>query len=164
MSFSFLIDTGASIYLIDEETFNKFKTNPALMSVPTKIFVYGANPSIVIIGLFRAEIESKLGITIADIYVASGTSSSLLNYQTALDLDLVSLRVNTVQPRTSVRQTNIDEPAELHPALFKGIGKLKDIEVKLHIDKNVRPVTQPYRRVPFHLQKLVDSEIDADVE
>ena len=75
MYFSFLIDTEASINLIDEKTFNKFKTKPALMSVPTKIFVYGANPSVVIIGLFRAEIESKLGITIADIYVDSGQAA-----------------------------------------------------------------------------------------
>ena len=71
---SFLIDTGASINLIDEKTFNKFKTKPALNSVSTKIFAYGANKPTVIIGLFRAEIESKRRITIADIYVASGTS------------------------------------------------------------------------------------------
>ena len=88
-----------------------------------------------------------------------GTSGSLLSYQTVLDLDLVRVRVNTVQPTTPVRQTNIDELTKRHPALFKGIGKLKDMEVKLHIDKNVRPVTQPYRRVSFHLQKLVDSEL-----
>ena len=87
---------------------------PVLKSVPTKIFAYGVNTTMVITGLFRAEIESKRRFTIADIYVASGTSGSLLSYQTALDLDLVSVRVNTVQPTTAVRQTNIDELTERH--------------------------------------------------
>ena len=83
--FSFLIDTGAFINLIDEKTFYKFKIKPVLKNVPTEIFAYGANTPSLIIGLFRAEIESKRRITIADIYVASGTSGSLLSYQTALD-------------------------------------------------------------------------------
>ena len=44
----------------------------------------------VIVGLFRAEIKLKRRITTADVYVASGKSGSLLSYQTALDLDLVT--------------------------------------------------------------------------
>ena len=55
--FSFLIDTGASINLIDEEMFNKFKTKPVLKNVLMKIFAYEANTPVVIIGLFRTEIE-----------------------------------------------------------------------------------------------------------
>ena len=39
-----------------------------------------------------------------------------------------------------------------YPAVFKGIGKLHGHEHKLHIDKSVPPVSQTYRRTPFHLR------------
>ncbi|XP_045170892.2 uncharacterized protein K02A2.6-like [Mercenaria mercenaria] len=36
---------------------------------------------------------------------------------------------------------------------------MKDTEVKLYVDKNVQPVTQPHRRIPFHLRKQVEDEL-----
>nr|XP_033948146.1 uncharacterized protein K02A2.6-like [Pseudochaenichthys georgianus] len=44
--------------------------------------------------------------------------------------------------------------------IFQGIGKLKDFQVKLHIDESVQPVTQPHRRIPFHMRKRVESELN----
>ena len=38
------------------------------------------------------------------------------------------------------------------------IGKFKDVKVKLHIDKNVIPVAQPERRIPFLLREKVRTE------
>ena len=43
--------------------------------------------------------------------------------------------------------------------LFHGIGKLKEVKVKLHVDQNVKPVAQKHRRVPFHLRDKVEAEI-----
>ena len=42
---------------------------------------------------------------------------------------------------------------------FKGIGKLKDTQVKIHVDEFVKPVAQKPRRVPFHLIDKVEQEI-----
>jgi hypothetical protein len=44
--------------------------------------------------------------------------------------------------------------------VFKGIGKLKDVKVKIHVDVNVKPVIQPHRRIPFHIRKQVEAELD----
>ena len=46
-----------------------------------------------------------------------------------------------------------------YPRLFQGIGKLKDVEIKLHIDKQVKPVAQPARRIPFHLRQQVEKQL-----
>ena len=44
---------------------------------------------------------------------------------------------------------------------FSGkIGKLKDHQVKLHIYKNVTPVAQKERRIPFALRKKVSEEME----
>ncbi len=44
--------------------------------------------------------------------------------------------------------------------VFKGIGKLKNTYVRLHIDDSVAPVVQPVLRIPFHLRKQVSEELD----
>ena len=43
--------------------------------------------------------------------------------------------------------------------MYNGIGKLKNVEVKLHIDENIPPVAQPARRIPFHLRKKVSTAL-----
>ena len=35
-----------------------------------------------------------------------------------------------------------------YPKAFEGIGKLKDHEQKIHVNKDIPPVAQTYRRVP----------------
>ena len=44
--------------------------------------------------------------------------------------------------------------------MFHGIGKMKDVQVKLHVDPNVKPVAQKHRRVPFHLREKLEKELD----
>ncbi len=43
--------------------------------------------------------------------------------------------------------------------LFHGVEKLKDFQVKLLIKPDVLPVTQPYRRVPFHVRGRIEAEL-----
>ena len=43
--------------------------------------------------------------------------------------------------------------------IFHGVGKLKDNQLKLHIDQSVAPVSQPARRVPFPLRDRLAKEI-----
>ncbi|KAL5011216.1 hypothetical protein ScPMuIL_011700 [Solemya velum] len=45
-----------------------------------------------------------------------------------------------------------------------GLGYLRDIKVKLHIDTEVQPVAQRYRRIPFHVRKQVEEQIRRDKE
>ena len=43
--------------------------------------------------------------------------------------------------------------------MFEGIGKLKEFQVKLHIDDGLPPVAQRHRRIPFHQRQKVTSEL-----
>jgi hypothetical protein len=36
---------------------------------------------------------------------------------------------------------------------------LKGFQVELHIDKSIKPITQPHRRIPFHIRKKVEQEL-----
>ncbi|CAC5398091.1 unnamed protein product [Mytilus coruscus] len=42
---------------------------------------------------------------------------------------------------------------EQYKDIFHGLGKLKDTQVKIHIDNTVKPIVQPHIRIPFHTFK-----------
>ncbi|CAB4029395.1 Hypothetical predicted protein [Paramuricea clavata] len=47
-----------------------------------------------------------------------------------------------------------------YPQNFEGLGKLKNHQVKLHVDPSVKPVASPARPVPYHLKERIRTEID----
>ena len=48
--------------------------------------------------------------------------------------------------------------------MFTGLGKLKDFQVKLHIDESIPPVAQPHRRKPFHVRQQLEEQLRKDEE
>ena len=78
-----------------------------------------------------------------------GDHGSILSYKTAAALQILNLRVSCVEDQVTYQNVWF----ERYPALFQGIGKLKDVEVQLlnHIDETVKPVAQQPRRIPFHI-------------
>ena len=47
-----------------------------------------------------------------------------------------------------------------YPTVFVGVGKLKGYKRKLHVDREVTPVAQKPRRVPFALREKVTSKVE----
>ncbi len=64
----------------------------------------------------------------------------------------------------TLTDTNIKQK---FPECFQGVGKLKDFELKIHIDHNVKPVAQSPQLIPFGLRKKVEDKLtellDADI-
>ena len=94
-----MIDTGASINLIVRETFERFKTKTSVKQTADEIL--RVRSECATITIINAEIESKRKITTTDAYVAAGESGSLLSSETATELDLIGVNVNTVRPTGS---------------------------------------------------------------
>ena len=151
---SMTIDTGASTNIIDEATFTKIEKQSSikLQSTSTRIFAYGSSSQLVTLGKFNASITTGSMSTETTFHVVRGAHGSLLSYTTAHALGVVDVKINAI--------TAGDELTQKYPTLFDGIGKLKDFEVKLHIDQSVKPVAQPARRIPFHLRKQVEAELE----
>ena len=49
---------------------------------------------------------------------------------------------------------------EKYIEVFTGVRKLKDFQLKLHIKDDVKPTTQPIRRLPFGLRAKVDEKLN----
>ena len=195
---TFLIDTGATVDLIDSDTYELLKNQVSLRKSSTKIYAYGAKTPLPVKGQFQATVESKERYTVSQFYVVEGRGGNLLSAKTAQDLSIIKL-INTVsgmrandniqdqtnqkesdteQIRETDRQVTDDRTNEVpttsdprirnildkYSTVFKGIGKLNNQKVKLHIRDNVKPVIQPQRRIPYHMRKQVSKELQKLVE
>ena len=149
-----LIDSGASVNLLDEQDFKALKKPPPLKRDTTIIKAYGIKEPLNTLGVFTTEVESTSKIACADFHVVHGNTGSILSYHTARELGLIHI-TNTIATSPSTAA----ELVHKYDHLFHGISKIKDHAVKLYIDKSISPVAQPHRRIPFHQRKKVEDEL-----
>ena len=162
--FSCVIDTGAEVNVISESTYMKIqKTLHKKILPPTQhLYAYGPEGSRTplpvtghIEGLATSEVTQKTVKT--EFHILKGRAQNLLGRSTATDLHLVCFaETNTIKKSSSAIEELVREYADR----FEGIGKMKDVQVQLHINKEVPPVQQKTRRVPFHIRDEVSKELD----
>ncbi|CAB4012181.1 Retrovirus-related Pol poly [Paramuricea clavata] len=87
-NFRALIDTGASINIIDEPTFQHLcKQRPIkIHRSKARIYAYAAQSLLPMLGVFEEIIESKTKMTTAKFHVAKGDNGNLLCSETAKQL------------------------------------------------------------------------------
>ena len=142
-----MIDTGASVNVMDEATYDKIHRPPLMRHRGPRIMPYGGGTSLNVLGVCDVTLESKSSIQCHRFHVIKGAHGSLIGFTAAQELGLVNI-VNTIS----------SDWEKEHPGLTKGIGKLKDVQVKLHIDESVRPVAITNRKIPFHMRPKIDDE------
>ena len=67
-----LIDTGSSVTVIDKTTFQKLKEqnpNLTLQKTKTKLFPYGTNAPLPLMGKFQTTLETKTKYAVCDVFV-----------------------------------------------------------------------------------------------
>ena len=148
-----MIDSGASTDILDEAAFQTIsQAQPIVLAEDAcRIFAYGSQSRLNTLGKFDANIRANGKHITTTVHVLQGTHGSLLSFGTASELGLVDVKINNV--------TSCSKLIDQYPSVFQGIGKLKNYEVKLHIDESVPPVAQSARRIPFHLRKKVSAEL-----
>lgn len=80
---------------------------------------------------------------------------SLLGKETAIRLGVLMIGVGVAV----VISTN-QALQQQYPEVFNGIWKLKEKQIILDIDPEVKPVAQPYRRIPFNLRDKVEEKTE----
>jgi len=151
----FLVDSGASVNIASYDVSKMFDRR--LEACDTKVYAFNSSEPLPVLGKFKALVESKSRSVDSEFLVVDG-KTSLLGYKTATDLGILQI-ANAVSVGRNVFQS--------YPSLFSGLGRMKNVEVKLHIDEKVRPVHQLHRRIPFHqrtnLEACVESLLQQDI-
>ena len=156
---SMMVDTGASINVLDQNTFEKLK-EVELKPTKVKAYPFNSKKPVEFRGKFETLIESKSRYCVATFYVMheEGTGC-LLSGNTAQELGVVQFNLNKIadsqDPTANTKDQAIQAIIEEYKEVFTGLGKLKNHAVKLNIDKAAIPQAQPQRRIPFHIRKNV---------
>ena len=163
---SVLIDSGASCNLIDYNTWNNMKQNRIECESQVsdkKLFAYGQKEPLKVVGTFVAEVvyEDNGAEYVDDFTVIKGTGRPLLGKRTAEKLNVLRVGPENVPNICSIVEEGCDQDIrESYADILTGVGKLKDYRLKLHINKEVKPVAQQVRRLPFGLRDTVDLKLD----
>ena len=143
-----MIDLGASVNLLEETTFQRINSshNENLKPIHTKIYSYGCETPLPLLGTFTATVRLKNASTCTPLLVVKRRNDNLLRYHTAQKLGLITVSVNiaTITDRDTNKSKSLKE-----------LGKLPNKQVKWHIDLGVTPRQQLHRRIPFHVEKEV---------
>ena len=151
-----IIDTGASIDILDETAYHKFNYSRKITLKPStkQLFAYGSKSQLHVIGSFEATVTFRSNRTVSTLHVLQGSHGSLLSYSTAVALGILDIQLHHISSTPICEQL-----FRQYTSLFEGISKLKGIKVQLHIDTKVTPVAQKARQIPFHLRKKVEHEL-----
>ena len=168
-----LIDS-ASVNLVDKRTYDNFIPMPALKKTSVKIYPYGSEKPLNVLGMFHAKLsgsgEDRTPVT-AKLCVTEGSSRSLTGQHTAVEIGLLRVgpepslvnKVNKLKvdnDKLSALPKSVQQILSNDAEVLDGIGKLKDFEVKLKVDPSVTPVSQRLRRLLYHTRKKVEDELD----
>ena len=143
--------------------------NIPLQKTHIKAYPFNSTAPVRMKGKFQTLVESRKRITVATIYVTAEDGGCLLSNDTAQELGLISLHLNQIEttktsqnkPTTglSVTDKTVRSIINKHSKVFQDVGKLKNRQIELIVDKSVKPIAQRQRRIPFHLRAKVDTEL-----
>ena len=157
---SVMIDSGSSCNIIDKSTWEVLKSKGVKCKSERStenIYPYGTSTPLKTLGKIYAQIKVVDHVTEAEFIVLDGTARSILGCSTARELGVLKLgpEVN-VLTEPDLRQKYLE--------CFEGVGKLKDFQLKIHIDPTVKPVAQNPRRIAFSMRKKVEDKLDELLE
>jgi len=148
---NFIIDTGATLNVIDQNTFLSMIPRPKLQKSTTIIHAYQSTKQIMCLGSFNTLLRYNSKEIMSSITVVVGTAPAILGFTTCTALDIIKI-INNIDTPTNYQT--------LFPNVFRPqIGQLKDFEVTLDIDTSIPPVAFKHRRIPYHMRETVEKEI-----
>ena len=175
----FIPDTGASVSIIDFDTYNRLcQSKHYPLSQSSKILKgYNSDRPLEILGsvnLVAERIDCKSvddpndkRVVLEMFVLKDKRCGNLLSRDACERLKLIKLLYNiNTNTNTNIIPGNEATPKDLPTAILKvldsfpsGIGMLKDVTLKLKIDKDYQPVIQKTRKVPIALRKPVENLI-----
>ena len=153
-----LIDSGANSNVVDEGTWEQLKAKgvkcESQAASPDKtLYPYASNQPLPVKGSFKCTVAVCDRSTRVEFLVIKGRGMSLLGKVTATELGVLKVGINIAVVTTKAHDLKLQ-----YPEVFEGVGKLKDKQISLDIDPTVKPVAQPYRRIPSSLREKVQDK------
>ncbi|XP_055605682.1 uncharacterized protein LOC129753857 [Uranotaenia lowii] len=143
------VDSGSDINVINTEAWTALKQQSVKVVNMQKgseqvIKGYGSDIPLKVMGTFETEVTIGEKSVFAKFFVVDGGQRCLLGDATAKNLGILKIGVD-------INQLERREVA---------FGKIKDVQVQIHMDPSFKPVFQPVRRVPIPYEAAVNAKLD----
>ena len=168
-----MADTGASVNILDGNGYARLKVKPQIKTANEKVYPYGSTKPLPLVGKCECEVETEERFSVETFFIVKGKYGCLMSWVTSQRLGLIQVaKTVELEKETAPGESNhsardrdkIEMLVEEYDDLFHGLGKLKDFQVHLHVDKNVQPIAQAHRRVPFHVRQQLEEQLKRDEE
>lgn len=153
----FKIDTGADVTVIGRQHLPR--NTPLRPS--EKILVGASSNKLKVLGCFNATLQTTKGKTCFErMYVVNHIRHPLLGKPAIKSLNLIE-RINRIADAALDAETAREQVYKDFPALFKGLGTMKDVEYDIKLKENSTPYAVPVpRRVAQPLLPQVKAELE----
>ena len=162
-SVKFIIDSGASCNVIDPElweTLKESKVKCVSRTCQKKLFAYGRTKPLKIAGSFTASIQLGEPTQNAEFIVIEGKGQALLGRDTATQLGVLRITdPNSSTVNVLDEENTRNKLLKTYEKCFQGIGKLRDFQLKIPIDKTINPVAQQPRRLPLSQRAKLEDKL-----
>ena len=162
-------DTGTEKNLMDATHMKEYEVKHncevKLMRTKAKLFAYGSDEELTVLGKFRAKFCAG-GKEVEDmVYVTQEESEyPLISESTAIGLGLVEYNEEFIVKKINGKEDKRDIGTRIKkkfPELFTGkIGKYKGKQIKLMIKEDAVPLAQAPRRIPIHLMEKAEAKVE----
>ena len=157
-----LIDSGSVSNLIGMKELEELKAQGLAIKMSNcqkQLFAYGGK-KLETIGQFEV-ILAVSGREVPCSFVVTQQGRCLLGHSTAKALGILSIGPGAnINSECNVVHNDLkSQMLAKYPGVFKGVGKLRDYQLRLHTDPNVVPLAQKPRRIPFALRDKVSAKI-----
>ena len=149
-----VVDTGASLSIISENTFRKNWPEQVLQEASIKIRTY-TGELLKVKGCVYVDISYGDQKARVQLFVVAGDGPNLLGRDWLRQIRLNWQEISHLQETTSLQSV-----LQQHQDVFKdGLGTMKGLTAKLYVDSSVKPRFCKARSVPFAMRQKVDEEL-----
>ncbi|XP_055604561.1 uncharacterized protein K02A2.6-like [Uranotaenia lowii] len=150
-----LVDSGSDVNIIHSLAWEQLKREGIKVHNMRKgcrevIKGYGSNVPLRILGTFSSDIKIGMQQEVATFFVVEEGQRCILGDATAKALGVLKIGTEINHLTKPDRQTPF--------------GKIKDVQVQIHMDPTFKPVFQPVRRVPLPYESAVNTKLDKLLE
>ena len=152
------IDTGASVSVISEDTYQKTwkgKQAPTLQLAKIRLRSF-TGEEVMAKGRIHVEVKHGTAQKKLPLIIMQGRGPNLLgrNWLSQLKLDWkAAYKLHEVDALTKI--------LDKHKAVFEeGLGTIRGVTAKIHVDPEVHPCFYKPRPVPFSMRKKVEDELE----
>ncbi|XP_052744494.1 uncharacterized protein K02A2.6-like [Bicyclus anynana] len=142
-----IIDSGSKHNILSDKTWSYLKKYKVAVrnqiAKPDKTFIaYGSDKPLIVTGSFDTDIQVADQVQTATFYVVKDGTRDLLGKDTAISLKVLKLGL------------------EINAVSETSFPKIKNVELNISINKLLKPVAQPCRRVPIPLEEKINKKIE----